>query len=170
MMRSSRNAAPIRMFTLALVLTPAVSPSVAAPPNIVFILVDDLGWMDVGASNPTCFYETPSIDRLASSGTRFTGAYAAAPVCSPTRASILTGKYPARTRTTDYFCGRRWGKLLPAEYACRLALEEVTLAEALKEAGYATFFAGKWHLGEAGFHPEDQGFDVNRGGHERGGP
>jgi len=139
-------------------------------PNIVFLLVDDLGYMDIGANNPKCFYDTPNVDRLAASGMRFTDGYAACPVCSPTRSSIMTGKYPARTKTTDFFCGRRSGKLLPADYQCRLPLEEFTLAEALKEAGYATFFAGKWHLGPKGFWPEDQGFDVNRGGIDRGGP
>jgi len=101
---------------------------------------------------------------------RFTDAYAACPVCSPTRASIMTGKYPARTDTTEYFCGKRQALLKPAIYECQLALEEVTIAETLKAAGYATFFAGKWHLGPEGFYPEDQGFDVNRGGFQRGGP
>jgi arylsulfatase A-like enzyme len=91
-------------------------------------------------------------------------------VCSPTRVSILTGKYPARVKTTEFFCGKRSGKLLPAEYLCRIPLEEVTIAETLKKAGYSTFFAGKWHLGPKGFWPEDQGFDVNRGGIDRGGP
>jgi len=147
--------------------------------NFVFFLVDDLGWTDLGCFGST-FYETPNVDRLAAGGMRFTNAYAACPVCSPTRASIMTGKYPARLRTTDYFgapqpdtVGRRWPKnrpLLPARYRDRLPLEEVTLAEALKQHGYATFFAGKWHLGGEGFYPEDQGFDVNKGGLERGGP
>ena len=147
--------------------------------NFVFFLVDDLGWTDLGCFGST-FYETPNVDRLAAGSMRFTNAYAACPVCSPTRASIMTGKYPARLRTTDYFgapqpdaVGRRWPKsrrLLPARYRDRLPLEEVTLAEALKQHGYATFFAGKWHLGGEGFYPEDQGFDVNKGGLERGGP
>jgi len=110
---------------------------------------------------------------------KFTDAYAACPVCSPTRASIMAGKYPARTRVTDYInpAGgnqpgkwRRNTRLLPAPYQDHLDLEEVTLAEAFHEAGYATFFAGKWHLGPEGFWPEDQGFDVNKGGCERGGP
>jgi len=147
--------------------------------NFVFFLVDDLGWTDLGCYGST-FYETPNVDRLAAGGMRFTNAYAACPVCSPTRASIMTGKYPARLRTTDYFgapqpdrVGPQWRKnraLLPARYRDRLPLEEVTLAEALKQHGYATFFAGKWHLGGEGFYPEDQGFDVNKGGIERGGP
>lgn len=141
-------------------------------PNFVFILVDDLGWSDLGCFGST-FYETPHCDRLAAEGMRFTNAYAACPVCSPTRASILAGKYPARMATTDWFgapqpdsVGTHWTKdkpLLPAPYVEQLPLEEVTVAEALKEGGYRTFFAGKWHLGGEGFFPEDQGFEVNRG-------
>ena len=151
----------------------------SSPPNFVFFLVDDLGWTDL-ACYGSRFYETPRIDGLAASGVRFTSAYAACPVCSPTRASILTGKFPARLRTTDYFGAPQpetvqdhWTRdkaLLPAPYVDHLPLEEVTLAEALKEGGYATFFAGKWHLGGEGTYPEDQGFDINRGGWERGGP
>ncbi len=148
-------------------------------PNFVFILVDDLGWKDLGCFGSS-FYETPQIDRLASEAMRFTEAYAAAPVCSPTRASIMTGKYPGRMQTTDYFGApqpdnvpdnwRRNKRLLPAPYRNRLPLEEITLAEALREAEYATFFAGKWHLGGEGFYPEDQGFDINKGGWSSGGP
>lgn len=147
-------------------------------PNFVFVLVDDLGWTDLGCYGSS-FYETPHIDKLAKSGMRFTEAYAACPVCSPTRASIMTGKYPTRTGVTDYInqAGRnqpeQWRRktpLLPASYKDRLALDETTLAEALKAAGYATFFAGKWHLGPEGYFPEDQGFDINKGGIERGGP
>jgi arylsulfatase A-like enzyme len=146
-----------------------------APPNFVFLLADDLGWTDLGVSGSS-FYDTPSLDGLAAQGTRFTEAYAACPVCSPTRASILTGLYPARLGTTDYFGAAQpaqWKRdtpLLPAPYLDRLPLEQRTLAEQLKAAGYATFFAGKWHLGPEGFWPEDQGFDVNRGGITRGGP
>ena len=152
-------------------------PALAAPPrpNFVFFLVDDLGWTDLGCFGST-FYETPNVDRLAAEGMRFTNAYAACPVCSPTRASIITGKYPARMATTDYFGAaqpEKWERntpLLPAPYLDRLPHEEVTLAEAFKEAGYATFFAGKWHLGPEEFWPETQGFDVNKGGITRGGP
>lgn len=150
------------------------------PTNFVFILADDLGYMDVGAYNPDTFYETPNIDRLAAEGIRFTQGYAAAPVCSPTRASIMTGFYPARMATTDYFgapqpdrVSRHWTRnkpLLPARYEPQLPHEEVTLAEALSAAGYATFWAGKWHLGHEGSYPEDHGFAINRGGWERGGP
>src|SRR3984885_3136320 len=148
------------------------------PKNVVFFLVDDLGWRDLGCFGST-FYETPHIDRLAATGIKFTQAYAACPVCSPTRASILTGKYPQRLGLTDYIAAngsnqpehwRRKTRLLPAPYVDRMPLAEVTLAEALKEAGYATFFAGKWHLGPEGFYPENQGFDVNKGGCDWGAP
>jgi len=147
----------------------------AEKPNVVFFLIDDLGYMDLSCYGST-FYETPNIDTLAKSGARFTQAYAACPVCSPTRASILTGKYPARMDTTDWFGAgqpeewRRDTKMLPAAYVEDMPLEEVTLAETLKGAGYTTFFAGKWHLGREGFHPEDQGFDINKGGHHKGSP
>lgn len=144
--------------------------SEAKQPNFLFILVDDLGYADISPNNKSSFYETPNIQKLAESGVRFTDGYAACPVCSPTRASILTGKYPPRTLTTDYFCGSRKGKLLPAKYQCYLSLEEVTLAETLREAGYSTFFAGKWHLGPKGYWPEEQGFNENKGGFSRGGP
>ena len=154
---------------------PAGGEPSAAPPNIVFFLADDLGQRDLGCYGST-FYETPSIDRLAREGMRFTDAYAACPVCSPTRASIMTGRYPQRTGVTDYIGApapdkwRRNTKLRPAPYRDRLQHDEVTLAEGLKRAGYATFFAGKWHLGPEGWWPEDQGFDINRGGIDRGGP
>ena len=137
--------------------------------NFVFFLVDDLGWADLGCTGST-FYETPNVDALAAAGMRFTDGYAACPVCSPTRASIMAGKYPARMDTTDWFGGRRAGKLLPAPYKNYLPLEEVTVAEALKTAGYRTFFAGKWHLGAQAYFPEKQGFDINKGGHQRGSP
>ncbi|HPC61388.1 MAG TPA: sulfatase [Verrucomicrobiota bacterium] len=154
----------------------AGTPPAGTRPNILFILVDDLGYMDIGANNPQTFYETPNIDALAKKGMRFTAGYAACPVCSPTRASILTGKYPQRTGVTDYIGAaqpEKWKRptpLLPAPYQERLALDEITLAEAFKAAGYRTFFAGKWHLGPEGFWPEDQGFEINRGGTDRGGP
>jgi arylsulfatase A-like enzyme len=143
--------------------------SSASPPNFVFFLIDDMGWMDTGCYGSS-FYETPHIDRLAREGMRFTDAYAACPVCSPTRASIFTGKYPARLGLTDYLVGRRKGKLLPAEFIHQMPLEEVTLAEALQEAGYTSFFAGKWHLGKEPFYPGNQGFDINRGGGHHGHP
>ncbi len=147
-------------------------------PNFVFILVDDLGFMDIGATNPDTFYETPSIDKLASEGLLLTQTYAAAPVCSPTRASIMTGQYPGRLQTTDYFgapqprdAGPNYSKtMFPAAYVNQLPASELTLAEAFQQAGYSTFFAGKWHLGNEGSYPEDHGFEINKGGIEKGGP
>jgi arylsulfatase A-like enzyme len=140
-------------------------------PNVVFFLVDDLGYMDVEANNPESFYETPNVDRLAATGMRFTDGYAANPVCSPTRYSIMTGRYPTRVAATNWFSGTREARFRPAPFHDRMPLEELTLAEALREAGYRTFFAGKWHLGPTeDFWPEAQGFEVNKGGHSRGGP
>jgi len=157
-----------------LVLLPSML-SAAERPNIVVFLADDLGQRDLGCYGST-FYDTPNLDRLAREGMKFTQAYAACPVCSPTRAALLTGRWPQRTRVTDYIGAaqpERWTrntKLLPAPYATQLALEETTLAEVLKGAGYATMHAGKWHLGGERFFPEHQGFDVNKGGLDRGGP
>ncbi len=142
-----------------------------AKPNIVFFLVDDLGYMDIGANNPNTLYETPNIDSIAKTGVRFTNGYAANPVCSPTRYSIMTGKYPSRHDATNFFTGRRPGRFKPAPMNSEMPLAEVTIAEALKEAGYATAFAGKWHLGPTEeFWPEKQGFDFNFGGHRAGMP
>ncbi|MCK5766133.1 MAG: sulfatase [Bacteroidales bacterium] len=140
-------------------------------PNFVFILVDDLGWTDL-ACYGSDFHETPNIDRLASESMLFTNAYAACPVCSPTRAAIMTGKYPSRVNITDWIPGDdpKNRELTGTIDQNELTLEEITLAEALKQNGYKTFFAGKWHLGDEGFFPEDQGFDVNIGGHHRGSP
>jgi arylsulfatase A-like enzyme len=140
--------------------------------NFLFFLVDDMGWADIGANGST-FHETPNIDRLAKSGMRFTQGYAAGSVCSPTRASILTGRHPVRVDITDWIPGqtnRPANSLLHPEDRSHLPLEEVTIAEALKQHGYQTFFAGKWHLGEKGHWPTDQGFDINIGGHHRGSP
>jgi arylsulfatase A-like enzyme len=140
-------------------------------PNFVFILVDDLGYMDIGANNLKTFYETPNVDQLAREGVRFTNGYAANPVCSPTRYSIMTGKYPSRVDATNFFAGKREGRFKPAPLNDRMPLEEVTIAEALKAVGYRTAFFGKWHLGPTEeFWPERQGFDVNIGGHVRGMP
>ncbi|MCL6265445.1 sulfatase [Flagellimonas myxillae] len=139
--------------------------------NVIFILVDDLGWMDLGCYGSS-FYETPNLDRLAGQSARFTNAYAASPVCSPTRAAILTGKHPTRVGITDWIPGNdpKNRPLLGPEDMHQLPLEETTLAETLKEDGYMTFFAGKWHLGNDGFFPENHGFDINMGGHHRGSP
>ncbi len=142
--------------------SPAAGVAAERPPNIVFFLVDDMGWSDVGVFGST-FYDTPHIDALAERGVRFTNAYAATHVCSPTRASLLTGKYPARLRLTDWLPGRRahaFERLLSAEKLAALPLEEVTLAEALREHGYSTAIFGKWHLGGDEAGPLHQGFDV----------
>lgn len=148
------------------------------PPNVVVFLVDDLGATDLGCFGST-FYETPNVDRLAKGGMRFTSAYAACPVCSPTRASMMTGRYPQRAGITDYINPRggnqpsgwtRNTRLLPAPYSDHLALDEFTVAEALRGAGYKTFFAGKWHLGGKGYLPTEQGFEINKGGTEAGSP
>lgn len=130
--------------------------------NIIFFLVDDLGWRDLGCYGSE-FHETPNIDQFAVESVRFTQAYAACHVCSPTRASIVTGKYPARLQLTDWLPGRKefpFQKLSNAAIRQALPLEEVTIAEALKEHGYRTAHIGKWHLGEDPFGPLSQGFDV----------
>lgn len=127
--------------------------------------------MDIAAFNPDTFYETPNIDRLAAGGMRFTRGYAANPVCSPTRFSIMTGRYPTRVGATNYFAGRREERFAPAPLHDRMPLEEYTLAEALRDDGYRTAFLGKWHLGPTEeFWPLAQGFDVNVGGHRGGMP
>lgn len=153
----------------------ASSPSVFAqstdsgdrPPNIVFILADDLGWHQLGCYGST-FYETPNLDRFATEGMRFTDAYAAAPVCSPTRASLLTGKYPARLHLTDFIPGRQVfdKQLLPPDWTQALPLSEVTIPELLHKAGYVSGHFGKWHLNYDKEHapgrpgdPESQGFE-----------
>ncbi len=146
------------------------------PPNIVFILADDLGITDLSCQGST-FYETPNLDRLAREGMRFTNAYASCPVCSPTRAAALTGKWPQRTGVTDYInesVGKLGGMkpgfpLLSPPAADRLSLSETTIAKKLQAAGYATGFVGKWHLGDEGSLPENHGFTFNVGGDGRGG-
>ncbi len=140
--------------------------------NVIIILADDLGAMDLGCYGSK-YHETPNLDTFAAGGMRFTQAYAACPVCSPTRASIVTGKFPARLQLTDWIPGRRqWSaaKLLTPAFEQALPLKEVTIAEALKPAGYTTASIGKWHLGGEGFLPTTQGFDLNIGGTERGSP
>lgn len=132
-------------------------------PNIVLIVVDDLGWADLSCSGST-FYETPNIDRLARDGMRFTDAYAAAPVCSPTRASIMSGKYPARVGVTQFIGGHTVGALLDVPYFHQLPMSELSLAAALRDGGYQTWHVGKWHLGERSTWPDRHGFDVNIGG------
>lgn len=160
----------------------------ATPPNIIIVLVDDMGYSDVGCYG-SVFYETPNIDRLAAGGMRFTNAYAASAVCSPTRVSILTGRYPTRLGITDWIrplAGQEWTEdqvRSAPEYADNanrklqtptnprwMEHDEITIAELLKQRGYATGFVGKWHLGPKGWFPEDQGFDFNAGGCDFGHP
>ncbi len=131
-------------------------------PNVIFVLVDDLGWADLGAYGST-FYETPNIDKFAENNVKFTNAFAAAHTCSPSRASILTGKYPARINLTDWLPGREdfdFQKLKNIEINQHLPFEEKTLAEVLKENGYKTAIFGKWHLGEDPSGPLNHGFDI----------
>jgi arylsulfatase A-like enzyme len=137
-------------------------------PNIVFILIDDLGWRDLSCYGSP-FYETPNLDRLAGDGMRFTDAYAACPVCSPTRASILTGKYPAAVGVTNYINARHReypdrGRLIDAPYIDHLPLGETSLAAVLRDGGYRTWHVGKWHLGGPDTYPDRHGFDVNVAG------
>lgn len=147
-------------------------------PNILFILIDDMGWMDLGCQGNKNLH-TPNIDALAKSGIRFTDAYAPAPVCSPTRAAIMTGQSPARLQITNHLPHQdrftpKSSKLLPARMLNHLPLKYVTLAEKLKkDAGYATAFIGKWHLytgRNEKYNPLNQGFDINIGGCSYGGP
>ena len=141
-------------------------------PNIIFILVDDLGWTDT-SSYGSKFYQTPNIDYLASNGVKFTNAYAASNVCSPTRASILTGKYPARLHLTDFIPGKISPntKLLPPKWNKFLDTSEITIAKAFKNYGYTTAHIGKWHLGkDKKYWPENHGFDINIGGWSSGQP
>jgi len=171
-------------FALALLITllPALSPLPGGKkPNLLFIMADDLGWMDLACQgNP--LVETPNLDRLAKQGMRFTDAYAAAPVCSPTRCAVLTGQAPARIGLTTHLPGRFFpkdGRPQPAELVPQLNGEHVTIAERMKEAGYASAFLGKWHVapssGKGGkvdhaVSPSGQGFDLNVGGTSYGGP
>jgi arylsulfatase A-like enzyme len=135
------------------------------------MLIDDMGWRDLGYSGSD-LYETPNIDRISSQGIRFTRAYSAHPVCSPTRAAIMTGKNPVRLGITDWIPGDRPDDrpLRTPEISNHLSLKEQTLAKLLKKEGYRTFSIGKWHLGGAGYLPTDQGFDVNIGGSHVGQP
>jgi arylsulfatase A-like enzyme len=153
-------------------------------PNIILITVDDLGWTDLGCYGSE-FYETPNIDRLAEEGFRFTNAYAAAAICSPTRAAIMTGKYPARTGITDWIRAKFQGggdenregfenlpdkQLLCPYNPYHLNLDEVTVAEIFNEHEYETCFIGKWHLGTERWYPDKQGFKYNIAGCDYGQP
>lgn len=147
------------------------------PPNIILILADDLGWADLSSYGST-FYETPFLDQLVKTGMKFTNAYSTSPVCSPTRASLMTGKYPTKTGVTDWIPGRSedgkirdYEKIKTPATAFQLPLEEKTIAEYALENGYQTFFAGKWHLGEEEkYWPQHQGFQTNIGGWSKGAP
>ncbi len=163
------------MFRLLLVSLVSVlgSPSSAhaeEKPNVVFLFADDLGWTGLGCFDSD-FYETPNLDALAASGVKFTNAYSACTVCSPTRASLMTGMYPAKLKLTDFLTGqnRPFAKLKIPNWTQQLDSHYVTIAEALKNAGYRTAHVGKWHLSgkgdnSAGTMPTDQGFDVSYDG------
>ncbi len=143
--------------------------------NVVFILMDDMGWRDLSCYGSD-FYETPNIDRLARESMTFTNAYASCPVCSPTRASVMTGKYPARLGITDWIdnskpAGHTRGRVIDAPYKKELSYDDLTIAQAFKAAGYRTWHVGKWHLGGDERHwPLQHGFDVNFGGCHMGMP
>src|SRR5437660_3654628 len=161
-----------RLLALLLALAPSFARAAEPPrkPNIILIVADDLGWSDLGCYGSS-FHKTPHIDRLAKDGARFTDFYAACPVCSPTRASILTGRYPQRMNLTDWLPGRpdrSDQRLKRPVINQQLPLEETTIAEVLKAAGYATAHIGKWHLGGEEFAPTKQGFDVNIAGDHTG--
>jgi arylsulfatase A-like enzyme len=165
---------PFLMILTSMLLPSPVLAASSPRMNFVFVLIDDLGWADLSCYGST-FHETPHLDALAESGIRFTQAYAACPVCSPTRASIMTGRHPVRVDITDWIPGqtaKRDAKhrFLQIEDRSELPLKELTIAEMLHTAQYQTFFAGKWHLGGDGFLPTDQGFDVNLGGGHWGQP
>ncbi len=159
------------LLAVCLVCGGFVANAAGTPPNLVVILVDDLGWTDLGAYG-SHFHHTPNIDRLAQEGMRFTDAYASCTVCSPTRAALLTGKHPARLHLTDWIPGdnRPTARLRPPAWSPGLDPNEPNLARQLKSAGYATAIVGKWHLGGTNSRPEALGFDLNRGGDERGQP
>ncbi|WP_416866475.1 MAG: sulfatase [Imperialibacter sp.] len=165
-------------FFLLCILCAGCEQKAVKKPNILFILVDDLGHKDLSATGSN-FYETPNIDKIADGGMVFTQGYAASRVCSPSRASIISGRFTARHGITDWIGAKygedwrslnRFDKLLPADYTHYLPHEYVTLPETLKENGYKTFFAGKWHLGDRGSYPENHGFDINLAGWDKGSP
>lgn len=157
--------------------TSAARSQEAARPNFVVFLIDDLGWTDLGCYGSD-LYQTPAIDKLAADGVRFTNAYAACTVCSPTRAALMTGKYPARLHVTDWIPGhaRPYAKLKVPDWTMKLEHRHTTLAEALKAAGYKTAHVGKWHLMPPGgpdmwdYEPRRHGFDINIGGNQWGSP
>ena len=169
------------ILNLLVLLSLGFSLQAAKPLNIVLILVDDLGWMDLSCQGSR-YYETPNLNRLASQRMRFTNAYAACAVCSPTRAAVQTGRYPARLGVTDWIRSRFQGGAIPAnkknpsgftggkrkflvpKNALWMESEEITIAELLKPAGYVSCHIGKWHLGADDWYPQKQGYDFNYGG------
>lgn len=167
------------IFISSIINSMTTATKAAEKPNILFILIDDLGWMDLEFQGNR-LVDTPALNRFAKQGMRFTDAYAAAPVCSPTRAAIMTGLFPARLKITNHIPDQPrfipdQPKVLPADMLNYLPSEKITVAELLKEAGYSTAFLGKWHLsgtgrGEAKWEPTAQGFDLNIGGCAYGGP
>lgn len=163
----------MKCFLATLLAFALASPcfAVERKPNIIFMLIDDMGWTDLGCYGSK-YYETPNIDKLAKDGMRFTQAYSACTVCSPTRAAVMTGKYPARLHLTDWIAGhnRPSARLKIPDWKKELPLEEETIAERLKTGGYATASIGKWHLGGPDFWPEKQGFDLNVAGCDMGSP
>ncbi|MEK6247284.1 MAG: sulfatase-like hydrolase/transferase, partial [Planctomycetales bacterium] len=187
---------PIGLVCSALLLIAGLPASISmaagdetgqTPPNFIVVLVDDLGWTDLGCYGSK-YYETPFIDQLAEEGMRLTNAYAACAVCSPTRAALLTGRYPARHGITDWMRPKIWGgtipkdgknpsgfdnpglKLLTPKNHLWMELNELTFAEILRKAGYATCHIGKWHLGAEDWYPDKQGFNHNLGGNDYGQP
>lgn len=149
--------------------SPATDTLATHRPNIVLIFVDDLGWRDLTCYG-SAFYETPNIDALAAGGVRFTQAYAAAPVCSPSRAALMTGKYPARVGVTNWIGGHAVGSLADVPYFHQLPQNEYSLARALGDGGYRVWHVGKWHLGGEGSSPLDHGFEANIAGGAQGQP
>jgi arylsulfatase A len=175
--RSNIRLMVIRFLSVISLLLIISSCSSTHPPNILLIVVDDLGYSDLHCYGNE-LVETPNIDRLASQGIRFTQAYASCTVCSPTRASLMTGRNPVTLNITDWIPGNQdsRGGPLPGEkflvprFNQQLSLEEMTIAELLSEAGYVSGSIGKWHLGGEGFLPTDQGFDLNVAGYSKGSP
>lgn len=159
-------------FSFVLMIAGTARAAVETRPNILFILIDDMGAADGGCFGSK-FYQTPELDRLAAAGMRFAQAYAACAVCSPTRAAIMTGKYPARLHITDWIPGEgtpRQSRFRVPDWQKHLPLEELTVAEALKARGYVTASIGKWHLGGTNYYPQFQGFDLNLAGGQIGHP
>ena len=178
----------IAIVLLTITFVSRIDADETRPPNIIVVLVDDMGWMDLSCQGSD-YYKTPSIDRLAAEGMRFTNGYAACAVCSPTRAAVQTGRYPARIGVTDWiralfqrgnlgtpdqnptqYVGGKNRKLLCPPNPFWMEHEELTMAEALDERGYKTAYIGKWHLGDDAWYPHGQGYDENRGGCDYGQP